>query len=62
MPAKDIIYDAVARDKILSGVNALANAVKPRVAKMRLAVKANLRMLVILFCCRSLWRASTAWG
>ncbi len=28
MSAKDIIYDTVARDKILSGVNALANAVK----------------------------------
>jgi chaperonin GroEL len=28
MAAKDIIYDTVARDKILAGVNALANAVK----------------------------------
>src|SRR5690349_17200650 len=28
MTAKEIIYDTVARDKILSGVNALANAVK----------------------------------
>jgi chaperonin GroEL len=28
MAAKEIIYDTIARDKILSGVNALANAVK----------------------------------
>jgi len=28
MAAKDIIYDTLARDKILAGVNALANAVK----------------------------------
>ncbi|MFW6067648.1 MAG: TCP-1/cpn60 chaperonin family protein, partial [Myxococcota bacterium] len=28
MAAKDILYDVSARDKILQGVNALANAVK----------------------------------
>jgi len=28
MAAKDIIYDTAARDKILAGVNALANAVR----------------------------------
>ncbi len=28
MAAKEIIYDTSARDKILAGVNALANAVK----------------------------------